>query len=192
MRSRISQWLVERLRPRGFHRIRLSAFLVVPILAACSDSTGPTRFVSITPASQTVVLQTVPTGQVLHTSVTVTNTSPFLVTRVGPCGVTLEKRTPVSSLANADGPPEWFTVWSQICALLSAEAMAIIYTPLKPGQSVSVPIDVPVTATGSLGFDGSPGLYRVHLSLATQIFTNQYRSIPHDQSVSNPFSVVPQ
>ena len=190
MKSRISQWLVERLRPRGFHRIRLSAFLILPILAACSDSTGPTRFVSITPASQTVVLQTVPTGKVLHTSVTVTNTSPFTVTRVGPCGVTLEKKIDVTFLAAADGPtPPWFTVWSAICAL-SFDAVAI--APLQPGQSVSVPIDIPVTATGSLGFDGSPGLYRVHLSLATQIFTNQYRSIPHDQSVSNPFSVIPQ
>ncbi len=193
MKSRIRQWLVERPRLGGFQRARVGAFLLVPILAACSDTTGPARFVSITPASQTVVLQTVPTGKFLHTSVTLTNNSLFRVTWGGSCGVSLEKKIDYAFIENADGPtPPWFTVWSAVCAALSAEAVAIFYAPLQPGQSVSIPIDIPVTLTGTPRFDGSPGEYRVHLSLATQIFNSQYRVIPHDLSVSDPFSVVAQ
>ena len=191
MKSRISRWLVEGLRPRGFHRIRLSAFLIVPILAACSDSTGPTRFVVITPASQTVALETAPTGKILRTSVTLTNTSSFPVTW-NSCGLTLEKNISGPIALASDGPrPPWFTVWSQACYLASAEAIAYLTAPLQPGQSVTIPFAAQVgQGFGSLPFDGSPGEYRVHLTLATQILHNQYRTVPHDFSVSDPFTVV--
>jgi hypothetical protein len=192
MKSRISQWLVEGLRPRGFQLIRWSAFLIVPILAACSDSTGPTRFVVITPASQTVALETTPTGKILRTSITLTNTSSFPVTW-DYCGLTLEKN--ISGIIElADGPrPPWFTVWVQACYLLSAEAIAYYTTPLQPGQSVTIPIAAPVGQSFSaLPFDGSPGEYRVHLTLATQILHNQYRTVPHDFSVSDSFMIVAQ
>lgn len=192
MKSRISQWLVEGLRPRGFHRIRLSAFLIVPILAACSDSTGPTRFVVITPASQTVALETAPTGQILRTSITLTNTSSFPV-MWDYCGLTLEKNISGPIALATDGPrPPWFTVWVQACYLLSAEAIAYLTTPLQPGQSRTIPISIPVSQPGLLQFDGSPGQYRVHLTLTTQILNNQYRTVPHDFSVSDPFTVVAQ
>jgi hypothetical protein len=192
MKSRIRQWLVEDLRPSGFKHARLAAFVALPILAACNDTTGPARFVSITPASQTVVLQTVPAGKVLRTSVTLTNTSSFAVTWDA-CAVTLEKKIE-GVIALSDGPtPPWFTVWTKICALLSAEAVAIINAPLQPGQSVTIPIEVPVTTASELQhFDGSPGEYRIHLTLAARMFGSQYRPISHDLSVSDAFSVVAQ
>ena len=173
-------------------RNRQLALLAVPLFAACSDTTGPSRLVTITPAAQSVVLETGPTGKLLHTSVTVTNTSAFPVTISSPCGIALEKRiSGIISLAS-DGPtPPWYTVWVSICAYLADEAVAIITAPLLPGQSVSVPIVVPVTQPGTLHFDGSPGEYRVHLTLATQIL-NEFRMVPHDLSVSDSFSVSAQ
>src|SRR5206468_3616779 len=120
-------------------RNRQLALLAVPLLAACSDTTGPNRLVSITPVTQSVVLETGPTGKLLHTSVTLTNTSAFPVTMV-PCGIALEKKISGFVLLASDGPsPPWFTVWVPICGLLSAEAIAILAAPLPPGQSVSVP-----------------------------------------------------
>jgi len=171
-------------------RNRQLALLAVPLLAACSDTTGPTRLVSITPATQSVVLETGPTGKLLHTSVTLTNTSAFPVT-MAPCGIALEKKISGFFALASDGPsPPWFTVWLPIC-VWSAEAVAILATPLPPGQSVSVPVIVPVTQPGPFQFDGSPGEYRVHLVLTTQIL-NDFRIVPHDLSVSDSFSVLPQ
>ena len=165
--------------------------LAVPVLAACSDTTGPSRLVTITPASQSVVLETTPTGKMLRTSVTLTNTSAFPVTMV-PCGLALEKKISGFIALGADGPsPPWYTVWVPICGFLSAEAVAVFATPLPPGQSVSVPINVPVTQPGTLQFDGSPGEYRIHLSLTTQI-VHAFRIIPHDLSVSDSFNVLAQ
>jgi hypothetical protein len=191
MKSTIRQWLVEGLRLRAFRHAPLAAFSTVLLLSACSDATGPTHFVSITPASQSVALQTVPGGKVLRTSLTLRNTSSFPVTW-DYCGLTLERKIVVFALAS-DGPtPPWFTVWSATCALLSAEAVAIIRTPLEPGQSVTIPIEVPVAPTGAALFDGSPGEYRVHLVLAAQITGRRILTIPHDASVSDSFSVVAQ
>jgi hypothetical protein len=172
-------------------RNRQLMLLAVPLLAACSETTGPSRLVSITPASQSVVLQTTPTGKILRTSVTLTNTSAFPVTIV-PCGIALEKKISGFILLAADGPsPPWYTVWVSICGYFSAEAVAILTAPLLPGQSVSVPIDVPVTQPGTLQFDGSPGEYRIHLSLTTQI-VDAFHIIPHDLSVSDSFNVIAQ
>ena len=172
-------------------RNRQLALLAVPLLAACSDTTGPSRLVSITPATQSVVLETVPGGRVLHTSVTVTNRSAFPVT-ISPCGLALEKKISGFIALGSDGPtPPWFTVWVSYCALLEAEAVAIVTAPLLPGQSVTVPIVIPVTQPGNLNFDGSPGEYRIHLTLATQIL-NEFRIVPHDLSVSDSFSVSAQ
>src|SRR2546423_2562169 len=146
MKSRIRQRLVEGLRLRAFQSARLGAVLAVAILAACNDTTGPTRFVTITPASQIVAMQTAPTGRVLRTSVTLTNTSTFPITW-DYCALTLEKKIE-GIIELADGPqPPWFTVWSPICALLSADAVARMTSPLRPGGSVTIPIDVPVIAS---------------------------------------------
>jgi hypothetical protein len=192
MKSRIGQSLVEDLRHREFRRTRLSMLLLVPVLAACNDSTGPTRVVTITPASQTVSLETLPTGKILRTSVTLTNTSGLPITW-DYCGAMLEKKIDNLFIATADGPqPPWFTVWARSCYLLSAEAVAYFTAPLQPGQSVTIPIDVPVSQTGPLNFDGSPGEYRVRLTLTQRILTNRYRTVPHDFSVSDPFIVVTQ
>lgn len=167
------------------------ALLAIPLLAACSDTTGPSRLVNITPASQSVVLETGPTGKVLHTSVVVTNTSAFPVTIDPQCGIALEKYVSGIVALASDGPtPPWYTVWVSTC-YLTADAIGVFTAPLLPGESVSVPIVVPVTQLGTLNFDGSPGEYRVHLTLATHIL-NEYRVVPHDMSVSDSFNVLAQ
>ena len=194
MKAKVRQWFVEGLRLRGLERARLGAFLLVPVLAACNDATGPTRFVNITPASQTVVLQSLPTGKVLRTSVTLTNTSHFSI-NWNYCGVTLEKKIEGPVALSTDGPTyPWFTVRTTICSALAAgsAAIAIFSSPLEPGQSVTIPIDVPVGQVGSLIFDGSPGEYRVHLYLTAKILDRDYRAIPHDLSVSDPFTLAAQ
>jgi len=193
MKLKLRQWLVGNPRRREFPR--LGVLLFAPLVVACSDTTGPSQFVSITPANESVALQTVPSGKILRTSVTLTNTSGFPVTWGGGCGLSLEKKIDVVSLAAADGPtPPWFTVWWAVCTeAVAVVSSPILYSPLQPGQSVSIPIDIPVTPSGTQPrFDGSPGEYRVHLMLTTQIFRNQYRLIPHDLSVSDSFSIVAQ
>ena len=191
MKLKLRQWLVEGLCVRGLARARSGAFLVLPVVVACSDTTGPSRFVSITPASQSVALQSVPSGKILRTSVTLTNASRFPIIW-GYCGLGLEKKIEGMIISATDGPiPPWFTVAMPACAL-GAEAVAFITPPLQPGESVSIPIEVPVATAGTVRFDGSPGEYRVRLLLATQILDNQYHTLPHDLSVSDSFNVVAQ
>lgn len=183
MTPRICQSLREDVRLRRFWRSQAGAFAFLSVLAACSDSTGPNRVVTITPIDQTVALQSSPAGKILRTSVTLTNNSRSPVTW-DKCAWTLEKKLGITALAT-DGPTfPWVTVsGGPICYL------AIAYLPLQPGQSVQIPIEVTV---GTSQFDGSPGEYRVHLVLGTTVLENQWRPIPHDLSVSDAFTVVSQ
>jgi hypothetical protein len=192
MKSRNRQWLVEEPVRTGLRCARLATIAVVPILAACSDTTGPSRLVSITPASQTVVMEPLPNGNVLRTSVTLTNTWTRPVAWSS-CGAALEKKTP--DFSALDGPgPGWTEVWTAACVTLAAAAGSdfILTLPLQPGRSVTIPIFARVAPSIYPDFDGSPGIYRVRLFLATPILGNEYRNIPHDLSVSDPFTLLAQ
>jgi hypothetical protein len=191
MKSRIGEWLF-RGEPRGrLQRGRFVALLLVAVLAACSDGTGPSSLVSITPASQTVTLQQTPNGAFLRTSVTLTNISSNPVV-YDPCALSLERKADPYVALSGDGPTyPWATVWSSFCAALSAEAIARIPQSVAPHSSVTVPVNAPVSVTlgQSQYFDGSPGTYRVRLVLQTDIIGTA-RLIPHDLSVSDPFTLV--
>lgn len=184
MKFRVRQPLFEVPRLRELQRARLGAFLVFAVVA-CSDTTAPKQFVSITPVSESVALQTLGEGKVLRTSVILTNTSDAPVGWTY-CGFTLEKN--VSGFTLADGGPSypWVTVAAPLCAAAPGTV------PVQPGASVTIPVEVLVRQTGSESFDGSPGEYRVHLLLATQILFQAYITVPHDLSVSNPFNIVTQ
>src|SRR5882724_10141014 len=124
---------------RGFQRARLGALVVVAILAACNEATGPSRLVSIIPASETVAIQPTVHGPTLSVSLTLTNTShnPIYYWR---CGVVLQRL--VNGFISVSGGNSWQVVWSPIC---TAEAMVPPPT-LLPGESVTIPITAVVSA----------------------------------------------
>lgn len=188
MKSRIRQWLVE-----GASRTltaRLTALVVVPVLVACADGTGPARLVSITPESQFVSLEQSPNGAHLKTSVTLTNTSSSSLV-YDPCALSLEKKIEGYMLADGEPTYPWVRVWAPICVLLSSETVSIMRITLLPHTSVMIPIDAQVASSTFPQFDGSPGTYRIYLALQTTL-VGVPREIPHDFSVSDPFTVVVQ
>jgi hypothetical protein len=188
MKSRIRQLLVARA-PRGRpHRVLPLALALVAVLGACSEGTGPLDVVRITPANQTVTLHQTPTGAALRTSVTLTNTSSRPVV-YDPCALTLEKKAEGYMLVSAESSTPWIAVWAPICVLF--DTMGIARLTVLPHSSVSIPIDAATASTAFPAFDGSPGTYRVHLVLQTEII-GVPRDIPHDSSVSDPFMIVVQ
>lgn len=190
MKSRTRRWLVGG-EPRGpSQRVRLVALVLVPLLGACSDGTGPSGVVRITPASQTVTLQQTPSGPALRTSVTLTNTSSRPVV-YDPCALSLEKKVDYVLVGSEPSAP-WAKVWAPVCTTLSA-AIGIVHAAVAPHSSITIPIDAGVGPSPfqGLSFDGSPGIYRVYLALQTDII-GVPREIPHDLSVSDPFMIVIQ
>jgi hypothetical protein len=188
MESRIRQTVVA---PRLFIPRSSLTLATIVGLVACTGTTEPIGLVSITPAAASVALQTTANGRVLNTSVTLTNVSKSWVT-FDLCSVTLEKLQDVVFADAADGPqPPWYTVWSQICFALDSNSSGFETASLPPGASLTIPVSAQVGQNGASNFDGSPGTYRVHLSLVTDI-VGQVRTIPHDLSVSDPFSIVRQ
>lgn len=162
---------------------------------ACSDTTGPTQFVRILPASPSVAMQPSAYGPVLNTSVTLTNTSSHPV-GYSACGVSLEK----AGLPELPpGKSDWTLVWSQICYLLDATGQLStgavsnpVLSPiiLQPGASVTIPISAIAGQQPYPSFTGEAGLYRFRVPLSVQIFGKSY-PLSSAQSVSEPFAVIP-
>jgi len=166
---------------------------------ACTDSTGPTVVLTIVPAAPTIALQTTPQGQALNTSVTLTNTSAHPISWSS-CGMTLEKAG-LPALPPANG--SWDTVWQSICLLLDDSPVAETTTSssfgtslggpiLRPGESVIVPVFVPVGQVpySNFTFNGEPGAYRFRFFLSEQILGTYY-PVPHALSVSDSFTLLP-
>jgi len=161
---------------------------------ACSESTAPMRAAQIVPASATVALQATPQGNILNTSVTITNTSSRAVA-YSFCGASLEKK---GLPALPPGTSEWKFVWSQLCAVLeiSGEATMPTVSPafdqiiLQPGASATIPIYAVAGQQPYPEFTGEPGLYRVRVPLAVELLGRFFPAEP-DQSVSDPFEVIP-
>jgi hypothetical protein len=196
MKSRPGQKKVGEQAATGFARAAIAAMLVVAV--SCTDSTGPARGIAITPGSPTVALQVTPQGQALITSVTLTNTSAHPVAW-SYCGMSLEK-IGMPALPPGTG---WDTVWQSICfalddspapdATISSSFGASLGGPiLKPGESVDVPVSIPVGQPpySTYNFEGKPGAYRFHFSLSTEILGTYY-PVQHDLSVSDPFTLLP-
>jgi hypothetical protein len=197
MKSRPGQKEVGERAEKRFARVAIAAILVVG--ASCTDSTGPARRVTIVPAAPTVALQTTPQGQTLNTSVTLTNTSAEPIAWSS-CGMTLEKAG-LPQLPPGKG--SWDTVWQSICLLLeegpvadataSSSFGASLGGPiLRPGESITVPVSVPVGQPpySNFNFKGEPGEYRFHFFLSTQIL-GTYFQVPYELSVSDPFTLLP-
>ncbi|HEX9220262.1 MAG TPA: hypothetical protein VF858_07230 [Gemmatimonadaceae bacterium] len=163
---------------------------------ACTDSTGPFQPVRIVPAAPNVALQTTPQGKVLSTSFTLTNNSAYPVIW-STCSVTLEK---AGMPALPPGKSDWETVWARICYLLDAVANQSASTAsaisgfddaiLQPGKSVPIPISALVGQHPYENFTGEPGRYRVRVPMYIRVL-GFYRVIPADQSVSEPFTLLP-
>ena len=162
---------------------------------ACSDATGPIRPAQIVPASSSIALQATPQGQVLNTSVTITNTSSHAIA-YSMCGVSLEKK---GLPALPPGHSGWELVWSQICAVMDiASEASTLPVPdpligqiiLKPGASATIPIYAVAGQQPYPQFRGEPGLYRVRVPLAVELLGKFYPT-ESDQSVSEPFELLP-
>jgi hypothetical protein len=196
MKSRSGQREVKERGAPGIARMALVATLVVGV--ACTDNTGPTVGVTIVPAAPTIALQTTPQGQTLNTSVTLTNTSAHPIAWSS-CGMTLEKAG-LPELPPGKG--SWDTVWQSICLLLddspvdattsSSFGTSLGGPILRPGESVSVPVLVPVGQVpySNFNFKGEPGAYRFRFFLSEQILGTYY-PVPHDLSVSDSFTLLP-
>jgi hypothetical protein len=196
MKSRSGQAEVGGQGVTVFARATIAAVLVVAV--ACSDSTGPARGIAITPIAPTVALRATPQGQALITTVTLTNTSAHPVVW-SYCGMSLEKMG-MPALPPGTG---WDVVWQSIClalddnsapdATISSSFGASLGGPiLKPGESVDVPVSIPVGQPpySIYNFEGKPGAYRFHFSLSTTILGSYY-PVLHDLSVSDPFTLLP-
>jgi hypothetical protein len=193
MESRSGQ---RKLRERaGFCLSRTAIAGSMLLAAACTDSTGPADRVRIVPVTPTVTLQTTPQGQVLSTSVTLTNNSAYRVAW-SYCGVSLEK---AGMPALPPGKSDWQTVWRRICYLLDAAASqsgtaspAIPFDAqiLQPGESVTVPVSAIVGQPPYPNFTGETGQYRVRIPLSIQLL-GTYRDIAPERSVSDPFTLLP-
>jgi hypothetical protein len=196
MEFRLGQREVKESEASGFARMALVATLVVGV--ACADSTGPTVGVKIVPAAPTIALQTTPQGQTLNTSVTLTNTSAHPIAWSS-CGMTLEKGG-LPELPPGKG--SWDTVWQSICLLLddspadattSSSFGASLGGPiLRPGESITVPVLVPVGQVpySNFNFKGEPGAYRFRFFLSEQILGTYY-PVPYELSVSDSFALLP-
>jgi hypothetical protein len=114
-------------------------------------------------------------------SVTLTNTSTNPVVWFS-CGFALERNRYV--LTSDRGGDDWGEVWTPVCARDNSVAPP----PLRSGESVTVPINVPTTAAAHV-FPGETGVYRVRFFLAVQM-GGEFHQLPYEFSVSKPFTVV--
>jgi hypothetical protein len=196
MKSRPGQKEAGERAVTGLGRAVIAAVFIVAV--SCTDSTGPARGIAITPTAPTVALQATPQGQALITSVTLKNTSAHRIAW-SYCGMSLEK-IGMPALPPGTG---WETVWQSICFDLDnspAPDATISYAfgtslggpILKPGQSVDVPVSIPVGQPpySIYNFEGKPGAYRFHFSLSTEILGTYY-PVQHDLSVSDSFTLLP-
>lgn len=177
-----------------FARGVVSSLLMAILAAGCSDATGPENVVSITTPSPTIALQTTPQGQVLNTIVTVTNTSAYPLAW-STCDVTLEK---AGMPALPPGKPGWEGVWARGCYILEAATALSQQIPtslplypeavLQPGESTMIEIVAPVGQPPYQAFDGHAGQYRFYVPLSLEVL-GVYRPVPHEMSVSAPFTL---
>lgn len=192
MKSRPGQNKLLESTARGVARMAIAAVTMMGL--ACADSTGPVTFVQVVPAAPTVTLQKTQEGQVLNTSVTVTNTSSFTVV-YSSCGVSLEK-APMPALP--PGKSEWTHVWSMICALMDAAAsqssaastsIGVGESVLKPGESVTIPVWAVVGQAPFPNFTGEPGSYRFHVPVSIRVL-GIYPPASTENVVSEPFTLL--
>jgi hypothetical protein len=191
MKKRLGRKEPRKSVAAAFARVVVAATFVVG--AACTDSTGPGGEVRIEPAAPTITLQSTPQGQILNTTVTLTNSTEHPVA-FSSCGISLERP---GMPALPPGKSEWETVWARICYLLEVNPAALSsvfpdYTSevLQPGQSITIPVYAVVGQAPYTNFTGAPGTYRFHISLSTQIL-GRYYPLPYESSVSDSFTLLP-
>jgi hypothetical protein len=164
---------------RARRRIRWAAFFI-PIVAACNatDLLIPAGSLTIEPASLTVPVQP-NSGFVIP--ITISNSSETTVYMDGGCGWSVEQ----SRLMGDEGPRQWVRVLLPVCALELPPGSPSV--PINPGQVLVFMVDTRGTGLGpSTVLNGQ---YRVSVALAVMRF-GELRLLPHDQSVSTPFTVV--
>jgi hypothetical protein len=150
-------------------------------MSACSPAAPGTPSITIVPATRTVALETTSSGKTIDVSIVITNNSgnPILWSD---CALALEEYRYV--LVPDRKGSDWTAVWAQGCPDLGATT-----PPLRPGESVTVPLTIVAARDSSRDFTGRPGVYRVHFFLSAYV-AGEYAQLPYAESVSLPFNVV--
>ncbi|MEA2763223.1 MAG: hypothetical protein QOD47_2507 [Gemmatimonadaceae bacterium] len=150
-------------------------------IAACSAAPKSAGPVVIVPTSRTVALGTTPRGKTIDVSIVITNTSSNSILWSA-CTLSLEEYRYL--LAPDRKGSDWTEVWAAGCPDLNTTT-----PPLRPGESVTVPLHILAERSSSRDFVGQPGVYRVHFFLSAYI-GGEYEQLPYAESVSQSFNVV--
>lgn len=188
MKSRIRPYRVRGvspavLRPRRTvlsRLVRVSAAAILATGAACTNANEPRGSIVIELASTRVSIGPPPAASGFVVPVTIINNSEKTVYYTERCGFNVEQ----STLGGDEEPRRWMHAWSPACTLDLPTGSSLI--PLAPGESVAFRVD-----TRGSGLDRSTplGAYRVKFRLYGQL-SNLFYSLPDDQRVSTPFTVI--
>jgi hypothetical protein len=131
-----------------------------------------------------VALEPTRQGPTLNIWATITNgsTQPVLIST---CKYALDQYR--YTLASGRIGDDWLEVWRPSCTGENSFA----YTPLGPGESKSIPITVVATRALAPDFSAEPGTYRFRFFLSMQV-AGEYRQLPRERSVSEPFTLLAQ
>lgn len=150
----------------------------------CTPHADPGSTVSIGLSKQTVSLEHTAKGPALNVSANITNGSSQLVL-ISTCEFALDQYR--YALATGRISDDWLEVWRPTCT----RENSLAYTPLRPGETTSIPITVLVTPYLAPDFIAEPGTYRFRFFLSIQV-GGEYQQLPRDQTVSEPFTLVAQ
>jgi len=160
----------------------IGLYVYLAVLAACSPPhEQSTTSVTIVPASRTVALETTTRGRAINVSIVITNTSSNSILW-SDCALALEEYRYL--LVPDRKGSDWTEVWSPGCPDLS-----VTTPPLRPGESVTVPLRIVAARDSSFDFVGRRGVYRIHFFLSA-VVAGEYAQLPYAESVSQSFNVV--
>lgn len=149
-----------------------------------SNAADPGATVSIGLSKQTVSLEPTPQGPTLNVSANITNGSSQLVL-ISSCEFALDQYR--YALASGRISDDWLEVWRPTCT----HENSLAYTPLRPGETTSIPITIVVTPYLAPDFMAEPGTYRFRFFLSSQV-GGEYQQLPRERTVSESFTLVAQ
>lgn len=165
-------------------RLRGGIALVLPfVILGCGPRAEPDATVRIELSGRTVALEPTELGPALKMSASITNSSNQLVL-MSTCEYVLYQYRYTLVTGTSD---DWVEVWRPSCT--SQNSLA--FTPIGPGKTIFVPITVVATPALAPDFSAEPGRYRFRFFLSIRL-GEEYRQLPAERSVSEPFTLLAQ
>ena len=161
-----------------------TALLLAIAALRCAPRTDPGAAVSIGLSRQTATLEPTSQGLALKVSATITNGSHQLVL-LSTCEYALDQYR--YALATGSIGDDWLEVWRPSCT----NENSLAYIPLGPGEATSIPITVIATPALAPDFSAEPGTYRFRFFLSILV-GGEYRLLPRERTVSEPFTLLAQ